>query len=715
RDAVATVQATQVFENTGPGQVEATFVFPLPYDGAIDQLTLMVDGKEFAGKLLSREEARRRYEEIVRSSRDPALLEWVGQGMFQTSVFPIPPGAKRTVTLRYTQVCRQSQGLADFLFPLAPAKYTSGKLDKLSVRVAIESGREIKSVYSPSHAIDLQRPDDRHAIATLEAKDVLPAEDFRLFYSAAEGDVAASVVSYRPEPSEDGYFMVLATPTLDPPDEKRQAKTVVFVVDRSGSMSGEKMEQAREALKFVLNNLREGDTFNIVAYDSEVETFRPELEKFNSGTRDAALGFVNGLFAGGTTNIDGALDRALGMLQDDQRPAYVIFLTDGVPTFGETSEAKIVASAVEANKVRARLFAFGVGYDLNSRLLDKLARAGHGVTEFVRPEEDIETAVSSLYRRIGAPVMTEVELSIDVEGAREADGAAANRLYPRGPLDLFSGDQAVLVGRYRTGGSANVRLRGKLAGKDETLSFPAELVADSDDDANAFVAKLWATRRVGEIIDQIDLDGHNDELVKELVELATRHGILTPYTSFLADDAASAMDSNQATRTAGERLESLAQTDGDYGFRQREAKAAMQIAAAPTSGGFGGSRGLAGGTMAADAAAGPSSASGPALARGGAELLAERGGRGVTYYDAEADEHRVAQNVITIGRKTFFRRGERWVDSSVSAEEEKSATAITRYSDEYFGLAERYGAHVAAYLAIDEPVTVKVGGKVFSW
>src|ERR1700742_1087933 len=136
-DQVARVQVSQEFENTGSTVMEVRFMFPLPYDGAIDQLTLLVDGKEFQAKLLSKEEARHRYEEIVRRNRDPALLEWVGTGMFQTNVFPIPPGAKRTVTLRYSQLLRKTYGLTDFIFPLSTAKYTSTPLEKLGIRVAI--------------------------------------------------------------------------------------------------------------------------------------------------------------------------------------------------------------------------------------------------------------------------------------------------------------------------------------------------------------------------------------------------------------------------------------------------------------------------------------------------------------------------------------------------------------------------------------------------
>ena len=196
----------------------------------------------------------------------------------------------------------------------------------------------------------------------------------------------------------------------------------MFVIDRSGSMSGKKIEQVRAALKYVLNNLRQGDLFNIVAYDDQVEAFRPELQRFDEKTRKAALGFVEGLYAGGSTNIDAALRTALGQLQDAKRPSYVIFLTDGLPTAGETNEMKIVANAKELNKVHARIFAFGVGYDVNSRLLDKLVRENFGQSEYVRPNEDIEDRVSKLYNRIESPVLTGVQLAVRLRRDEDRGG-----------------------------------------------------------------------------------------------------------------------------------------------------------------------------------------------------------------------------------------------------------------------------------------------------
>ncbi|HLA85369.1 MAG TPA: VIT domain-containing protein, partial [Thermoguttaceae bacterium] len=578
-DQVARVQVSQTFENTGSRPLEVSFVFPLPYDGAVDQLTLMVDGKEFPAKLLDAAEARRMYEEIVRKNRDPALLEWLGTGLFKTSVFPVPPGAKRTVSLRYSQICRKQEGLTDFLFPLSTAKYTSDAVEKVAFRVTIESREKIKNIYSPTHDVNISRGDARHVTVNYEVKNSVPSSDFRLLYDVGQGRLGAQVLSYRPSGDEDGFFLLLATPDIKSPDEKMAAKTVIFVVDRSGSMVGEKIKQARGALKFVLDNLHEGDLFNIVAYDSQVETFRPELQRYNDETRAAAVGFVEGIYAGGSTDINAALTTALGQLKDDERPSYVVFLTDGLPTVGELNEMAIARNAERNNDVRARVFAFGVGYDVNSRLLDRLARDNFGQSEYVRPNEDIETHVSRLYRRIESPVLTDVEVEFVFDQPQDKYVKPINRVYPSGRFDLFAGEQLVVVGRYKTPGAAKVILRGKVGEKREQFDFPAELTAKSTDDSQGFVEKLWAVRRVGEILDEMDLKGKNEELVKELVALATRHGILTPYTSFMADENTNINDLTRNAIRAGERLVELSATDGRHGVAQRTFKGSMQKAA----------------------------------------------------------------------------------------------------------------------------------------
>jgi len=671
-DQIAKVQVTQSFVNTGNRQMEVSFVYPLPYDGAIDQLTFMVDGKEYEGKLLSATEARTIYEGYMRRNEDPALMEWMGRGMFKTSVFPVPPGAERTVTMKYTQVAKKAGGVTEFMFPLSTAKYTSKPIEKVSINVNVQSSVKLKNIYSPTHAVDIDRPSNIQAAIKFDGQNQIPSSDFRLLFDVGDGPVGASVLSYRPDSNESGYFMMMVSPEIRKESEA-QRKTVVLVVDRSGSMSGKKMEQAKNALKFVLNNLNEGDLFNVIAYDSVVESYQPELQRYNDDNRKKALGWVEGLYAGGSTNIDGALKSAFGLLQDEKQPNYIVFMTDGLPTAGETKEPAIITNAVENNKVRARVFSFGVGYDLNSRLLDKLSRKCFGQSDYVRPNEDIETHISKLYNRIGAPALSNLQIAYDQEGFKVEDGSPVSRVYPRDAYDLFAGDQLVLVGRYKKAGAAKVNISGTVDGDDQKFDFPAELIEKSNDETYAFIEKIWATRRVGEIIDDIDLNGKNPELIDELVDLSTKHGILTPYTSFLADDQPTVENRREMLDLAADNFGALEEADGIAGFAQRAEKAEMKLAAqAPAAG-------------------------------------------AARFRDAKSDKEVVVNSIQNVGNKTFFLRNGRWTDSAATADQLTKPTEIKRFSKEYFDLVSEHGKDAAQYLAIEGDVLLVLGGKAYSF
>ncbi|HEY2826886.1 MAG TPA: VIT and VWA domain-containing protein [Pirellulales bacterium] len=705
---VARVQTSQSFVNTGNRPMEVSFVFPLPYDGAVDQLTLLIDGQEHPAKLLDAKEARKLYEEIVRKNQDPALLEWMGTGLFKTSVFPVPPGAERKVTLRYSQLCRQWDGLTDFIFPLSTAKYTSQPIEELKFHADIHSDTEIKNVYSPSHDVEIKRPDDKHATISYTAKNTIPTDDFRLFYDVGKGLVSSRVISYRPDSNEDGYFLLLTSPEIKAAGEDSAKKTVLLVIDHSGSMSGEKIEQAKAAAKFTINHLHEGDLFNLIAYDDNVDTWRPELQKIDDATRKAAVGFVEGIYSGGSTNIDGALTTALAQLHDANSTNFVIFLTDGIPTAGETNEGKIVANAKSHNNVHARIFDFGVGYDVNSRLLDKLAGENFGLTEYVRPNENIERAVAALYGRISSPVMTGVKLAVDVDGIQPENGATVNRIYPKDIVDLFAGQQLVVVGRYKKPGAAKITITGRLGHGDspdaeQQFTFPANLVEHSSDQSQAFIEKLWAVRRIGEILDQIDLKGQNDELVKELVSLSLKHGIMTPYTSFMADETGR-RDLAADTKTVSERLVEFDRfADGQQGVAQRANKHALQQVNQPMAASPMGISGLAGGPIDSSSVPGAAAAS-PAI-------------RAKEFYGAVAaskdEDTKAAQNVRQVGRKAFFRRDQRWVDSAVTPDQEKKIVKVQRFSAEYFELIDRYGHETAKYLSTDEPLTLELDGQAY--
>jgi len=408
------------------------------------------------------------------------------------------------------------------------------------------------------------------------------------------------------------------------------------------------------------------------------------------------------------------LTNALNMIQSASRPSYVIFLTDGLPTAGETNEAKIVDNARQNNKYRTRVINFGVGYDVNSRLLDRLSRAGFGKSEFVRPDEDIETHVSRLYNRISSPVMTEMSVEFDLEKTRVEEGPPVNRVYPREVHDLFEGEQLVLVGRYKKPGNAKVVIRGQVGAKKRKHDFPAKLIQKSKDESYAFVEKLWAMRRIGEIIDELDLKGKNDELIKELVALSTKHGILTPYTSFLADE--NAAPAEVASRSFGiERarveLRRLGEAEGRAAFAQRAEKKSLQEAMlVPMASGLGGAG--FGGAIASE----PSGHFG----RRGAGPAAPSAGSAVRFRNIETDEEVAVDSVQIVGKKTLYKHGNRWFaanarDVDPNKDRGKIKT-IERFSDEYFKLVAANTASENAVLArqrTGEELVIRLRGQAY--
>lgn len=701
KDQAARVQLSQVFQNTSSVQAEAQLVFPVPEGSAISGLTLLVDGKELTGKLLKKEDARRIYEEIVRRRQDPALLEYLGQGLYQTSVFPLPPQGERTVEIRYTQLLHKDSGLVDFTLPLGTFKHGNKPIETLNVIVRVETGEQIKTLYSPTHQLDIQRPDNNHAVAKVSLKNVAGPDDLRLFYGTVGGLVGMNVLTYRPTEQEEGYFLLLASPEIKSSQSVRIERSLIFVCDRSGSMSGKKIDQTKEALKFLIQQLKPGDTFNIVAYDSNVEAFRPELQRVDETTIKAALAYADGLYSGGSTNIDGALQSGLKMLTDAKRPSYVLFLTDGLPTVGEMNEHKIAANAKLANSVNARLFAFGVGYDVNSRLLDRLSSGQRGVSLYVKPNENIEAHVSGLYNKIGSPILTDLALNIEFDGTAYGS-AAISRTYPRQLTDLYRGEQLVYVGRYKPTGTAKITLTGSISGDKQTFSCAGDFVRKSNDESLGFVEKLWATRRIGEIIDELDLKGQNKELIDELVQLSMKHGIITPYTSFLADENVQLAD-RAANRERASTLsrEELQHTAGQAGFAQRALKQSY---------------------LNAPAASAPTS-SAPALQEKADQLAADAmnrrmagrsgaAGNIVVFQDARG-EVRTAESMRTLGQKTFFRKRNIWQDSTVTEEQARQPIHLRQFSTEYFELAARHGSKLSKYLVFTEPVLLNFEGQTY--
>ena len=537
-DRVATTHIDQVFRNDLPYEVEGEYVFPIPEGASIGEFAMWVDGVKLEAQALDAEEARAIYEEIVRSRRDPALLEYAGRGAFRARIYPIPPNGERRIEISYTEVLPLEAGLVRYVYPLSTEKYSAQPLEEASVSVTIRSKEPIQDVYAPRHRIDVEREGPGLLRVGWEAQDVTPDQDFTLYYTLSGAPITANLLSYK-SAGEDGYWLLLLTPADDPSVEVAP-KDVFLVLDTSGSMSGAKIEQAREAALYVLDHLNPEDRFNIVSFATAI---RPYAKGLVPAGDAGAAAFVRGLQAQGGTNISRALAETLSQTERG-RQQIVLFLTDGLPTEGEIRIDQIIQQVAKAASDNVRFYCFGVGYDVNTHLLDTLAQEHSGVSVYVQPGEDIAYAVRSLYDRIRAPVLS--------SPAIDWSGVMVDDMYPYPLPDLYAGSQVVLVGRYRQGGSASLTLTGD--GIEGTVSHRFDdlyLVREGGAD---FIPQLWATRKVGYLLTQVRLHGANAELIDEIIALSVRYGIVTPYTSFLIDDTEDALSYEGRASIADQEL-----------------------------------------------------------------------------------------------------------------------------------------------------------------
>ncbi len=520
-DNAATVRVTQTFKNSCGRRLEGMYLFPLPEQSTISDFAMFDGETRLTGRILPKEEARSIYEEIVRKQRDPALLEYMGQGVFQVRIFPIEPFAEKKLELTYTRILRPVNFSCRFDCNVIPDKVVTADAD-IRIHASIRSSAALSNIYSPTHELKITHTGEKEAAVSASGRrDV---RDFILYYTTGAQAIGANLIPFRPVADEDGFFLLTLSPSFASENAPPVPKDVIFVLDRSGSMSGEKIRQAREALKYCLRNLRPGDRFGVIDFSDDVEVMNASFAAADAGAIDDAVYRIDRINAGGGTNIDEALRRAFALKSArDGRPTALIFLTDGLPTLGEQNPAAILRNAGERNRCGARLFCFGVGYDVDTHLLDKLGEQNGGASNYVSPDEDIETEVSRFFTKINRPVLT--DCSLDWSGFRARD------LYPQKLPDIFQGSQLILLGRYEKGDKVSVRLSG-LAG-DRRQSYEYHLTFPEKERENEFVAGLWARRKVSYLLDAVRLNGENKELVDEIVRLSRTYGIVNEYTSFI--------------------------------------------------------------------------------------------------------------------------------------------------------------------------------------
>ncbi len=766
-DAVAETTVSQTFVNSSSAAQEGTYLYPLPEGATPTAFTMTVGDKTMEPRILTAEEARSTYEGYVRRYRDPALLEYVGRNLVKISVYPIPPQSERIIKMRYTEILKPQAGMRKYAYSLSTSRFSAKPVGVTTVSIKLMTSSPLKNVFSPSHDLSLRRPDDRTATASWEGVNDTSDRDLTLFYSTSADDIGLSLLTYK-SGDRDGYFMLLASPRVSVPKDRILPKQVVFVLDRTGSMSGKKIEQARKSLLFCLGKLRPEDHFDVITFNESPDVLTHGLVPATADNLTKAQHFVENIEASGGTNIDDALRAAVDLLKDEPgKTRMIVFLTDGLPTVGETDINTILSHFKQRNGLMekndalpllkpaalrdrqatarpARIFCFGLGYDVNVPFLDRLADLGGGDSDYVKPEEDVEATVSAFFAKVASPILSNVKLAFD--------GMDVYDVYPKTLPDMFQGSQLVVTGRFRGSGAGSVHLSGLASGTEANFALGAK--AGEADGSNNFLPRIWAARKLGYLVDQVRLSDNpagKREIIDEIVRLSREYGIITEYTSFLVDEQEirrlSLRDVGGNALVAGSLGETKLSEESLEKVRQEVARRAVQFGisgegvtnqsgranaykkAEQATSRYQGANGSVnyyaegeakqGGRASGLAApgnyrylGGQNGAGFGGGGRGGLPGAAGPAGRPAANVLAVKQQLEDVGNTITVqavNDRTFYLQGNNvWQDNTFTAGKQ-GLTKIQAFSDAHFALLKAVPS-LAAYSSVGDEVIVRVGG-----
>jgi Ca-activated chloride channel family protein len=605
----------------------------------------------------------------------------------------VPARGTQRVRLVYEHILKADGNRIDYVLPRSESFEATATPWKISVRVG--SKTPISAVYSPSHQIAVERPASEQAVVRVAGENKLEPGPFRLSYLTEGNGLTASLLAYPDARVGGGYFLLLAgVPANAGRNASAIKREVTLVIDRSGSMSGEKMDQARSAALQVVEGLDEGEAFNIIDYSDTVARFaeRPVIK--NKERIAQARAYIKSLRANGGTNIRDALVEALNQPPTAQMLPLTIFLTDGVPTSGETRESAIRSSVIAANKHKRRIFSFGVGFDVNAPLLTSVANATRATATFVFPKEDVETKVSQVFRRLSGPVLADPQLAtLDPGGSITT--RAVRELLPSELNDVFEGDQIVLLGQYQDNQPLHFRVSGNYLGTPRAFDLKFDLSKATA--RNAFVPRLWASRKIARLIETVSdagadaatahlgggrtlisnhasaapADPRMKELVDEIVRLSTEYGVLTEYTAFLATDGTDFSQRDALNEQARLSLVNNAQftRSGRGGVTQGVNMSAQRTQASANRSNF--------------------------------------------FFNQNAERVEIT-NVQQITDRTFFRRNNRWVDSSVLEREKnlRPDQIVEFGTPEFYKLVDRLVSEGRqGILALSGEMLLSIDGK----
>lgn len=552
--AFASVEVSQVYANPGDTRLEAVYVFPLPEDAAVTDMYMRISSRVITSEVQEREQARKTYEAARSSGQATALLEQERPNIFTQSVANIPPGERVFIQIKYVHALKYDEGRYRFVFPMVVGpRYIPGAMKEgpdsglgwsadthrapdasritphpllpgersghdIQVRVQLHGGLPIRDLTSVSHPVSVVRRGQAEASVSLRPFDTVPNKDFVLEWGLRAPKPDLAVLAHRKGPKGDGYLLLLVQPQPKPASEEITPKEMVFVVDTSGSMSGEPIAKVKEAMRKAIAGMNPSDSFQIIRFDQKASQFSPLPLPNTPENIRAGLSYINNFQgAGGTEMLEG-IKAALDYPEDPKRRRIVFFMTDGY--IGNDDE---IVREAEKRLRGARLFSFGVGSSVNRYLLDRLAQVGRGFTQYVRHDEDSTKAVELFYKRIRNPLL--------MDPAIDWGGLPVTGVYPPVLPDLFDHQPLLVFARYTGAGSGTVRLTGRYAGRKFERSLALELPGERA--ASPQLRPLWARRQVEALMLE-QVRGEKPEVKAAVLALGLEHKLMTAYTSFVA-------------------------------------------------------------------------------------------------------------------------------------------------------------------------------------
>ncbi len=540
---VARTEVRQTWENPNTRPVHGIYVFPLPENAAVTDMTLRIGSRVIRSEMKRREEARQIYEQARAEGRVAGLLEQEPPNIFVQQVANIVPGERIEVVLELDHEVKCQDGDCEYVFPtvvgprFVPARQTDpGRITPpvaapgvptgqiFTLKLDLNAGVSIRSIECPSHRVTIARARDDRAHVELSANEAAKLDrDFRLRWKVGGDAPEAAVLAWRDplSPGEPGVFTLIVQPPDEVEDREAAPRELFFVLDCSGSMSGVPIEAAKNVVRKALAAVRPQDTFQIVRFSDRASELSPTPLRPTPEKIRRALAYLDQLQGEGGTEMISGIRAALDAPPDPERLRIVAFLTDGY--IGNEGE---ILAEVRRKLGDARLFSFGIGSSVNRYLLESLAEEGRGQAAFLAPRESPEQMVERFVRRIATPVLTDLRLTF-----RDVD---VLDLEPETIPDLFLGQPLVVHGGYRAPGTGVVTIEGFQRGRPVTIREVMRLPERAAD--HEALGRLWARARIHRLERSLH-DGDRPETREEIVKLGLRHRLMTAWTSLVAVDS----------------------------------------------------------------------------------------------------------------------------------------------------------------------------------